>query len=97
MFTSGELPSFSWDRINRRKVEAHGVKLYEAEEVFEDPNAVYGHGNRKGRKIKNVKRYTVIGQTEGGRLLKVIFEVFDEIRVVTAYDAGKRDSSIYYR
>jgi len=99
MFTSGNFPDFIWDDINLEKLALHNVEPYEVEEAFTDPEAVPRRA-RKGRTSasRDLKRYTLVGRAFSGRLLKVPFEVLHEgVRPVTAFDAGKRDYTQYFR
>ncbi len=84
---------FEWDEINEAHiVNEHGVDAYEAEEaVRDDPNVVVFSAQNG--------RIGYIGRTDGRRLLVVILErkTPDLVRVITAYDAGARQRSIYRR
>jgi uncharacterized DUF497 family protein len=84
---------FEWDVINENHlIDGHGVDPYEAEEaVRDDPNAVTFPAQNG--------RIGYIGRTDGRRLLVVILEQTAPylVRVITAYDAGSRERSIYRR
>lgn len=95
MFFGRKEPFFIWDRVNRRKVEAHQVEPEEVEEVFEDPDR-YIRRSHSG--ATDHKRYFILGRTYSGRLLKVPFEVLEDgVRPVTAFNAGKRDYALYWK
>lgn len=99
VFTSGKPPNFVWDDTNVEKLAVHDIEPYEVEEVFTDSDR-YLRRARKGTASSSVdlKRYTVIGRTYSGRLLKIPFEILPEgVRPVTAFDAGKRDYAVYWR
>jgi uncharacterized DUF497 family protein len=92
-------PTFLWDEVNLRKVEAHDIDPEEVEEVFTDPDQdVRRTRTGEGQKSASLRRYQIIGRTDAGRLLKVPFEIIEgKVRPVTAYDAGKRDYQLYWK
>lgn len=84
---------FHWDQGNTRHVARHRIMPQEAEQVLgNDPLVVQFQARG------NEERLLVLGQTDAGRLLAVIYtERNDRIRVVTAYPMTKRLEKIYFR
>lgn len=88
------LMNLIWDRINLRKILAHRVEPEEVEEAFSDPRRY----SRRSGGTKEQRRYLVIGRTESGRYLRVVFEPLPEgNRVVTAFDASESDQRLYWK
>jgi hypothetical protein len=91
----GEPESFEWDEGNSNKnLSKHNVEDREAEEVFFDP----------GRRLYPDPKYSqgemrriVVGKTERGRLLFVVFAVRNQrVRVISARDLNKaREAGLY--
>lgn len=84
-------PGFEWDEQNRRHIARHRVTPEEAEEaVANDPlemDAQYTDGE---------ERFPLIGRTDSGRWLVVVtMQRNDKVRVVTAFEAGRRLVGIY--
>ena len=91
----GEPGSFEWDAGNSNKnLGEHNVEDREAEEVFFDPNRrLYpdpSHSQSETRRI-------IVGRTERGRLLFVVFTIRNQrVRVISARDLNKaRDADLY--
>jgi hypothetical protein len=84
---------FDWDRENTQHLRRHKVAPPEAEEVLQnDPLSV--QFQQRGME----DRLLVLGQTNKGRLLVVVYtERNDKVRVVTAYPMTKRLEEIYFR
>jgi uncharacterized protein len=81
---------FEWDDGNRDHIAEHGVRFWEAEEALEDRRRIRipAHSGRRG----------VVGRTEDGRLLAVLYEDYgDVVRVVTARDASATEQRSYRR
>jgi hypothetical protein len=86
-------PDFEWDEHNQQHIARHGVTPEEAEEaVANDPlemDAPYTDGE---------ERFPLIGRTNSGRWPVVVTMLRNrKVRVVTAFDAGKRLVGIYLR
>jgi uncharacterized DUF497 family protein len=83
---------FDWDTENTNHLKLHHVRRTEAEQVLRnDPIAVQyqEHGGEE--------RVLVLGQTNAGRLLALVYtERKTKIRVVTAYAMSKRLEVIYF-
>ena len=88
-------PDFDWDEdTNVGKVEAHRVTPTEAEEAILDPDALPA----RAYSTPTERRRGIIGMTDGGRILLVIFTIRNgAIRVITAYDAPERLKRRYRR
>jgi uncharacterized DUF497 family protein len=85
---------FEWDRGNLDEIEWHQVNDWECEECFFNDHKVY-RNKRQGRRYAT---YRLLGRTDGGKELTVIFYVRDRtridvegttalIRVITAWPA----------
>jgi uncharacterized DUF497 family protein len=62
---------FEWDRNNLPEIEAHNVETWECEECFFNDHQVY----RNKRKRRQYETYRLIGRTDAGQKLSVIFFV----------------------
>ena len=83
---------FDWDQRNTGHIRRHGVAPSEAEQVLVNDPLVLQFQQR-GRE----ERCLVLGQTNAGRLLAVVYTERDsKIRVVTAYPMPKRLEAIYF-
>lgn len=85
---------FDWDEGNEGHVARHGVEPYEVEEALLDPwrKPLSAH-NRGGE-----KRRGLIGATEAGRILFVIYALRGgKVRPITANDATKAQKRRYGR
>ncbi len=81
---------FEWDDANIEHIARHGVEPWEAEEAVTDPH--------RARKATRSGRRGVIGRTEDGRSLAVVYELRDRrIRVIMARDANAPERIIYRR
>ena len=83
------IDGFEWDEGNIEKnLLKHKVIPEEAEEAFSnDPRKVF-----KAR----YGRYHLYGQTDGGRMLFVVFELKETVaRVISARDMDKKERKIY--
>ncbi len=85
---------FDWDKGNRGKNwKKHKVTDLECEEIFfNEPLTI---GEDKSHSIVE-KRYSVLGKTDTGRLLCVIFTIRDDkIRVISVRPMNKRERRKY--
>ena len=87
---------FDWDDANAHKNwERHQVTPEEAEDVFFNEPLVVRSDVRHSRLEK---RYYVLGQTDAGRRLFVVFIVRRRlIRVISARDMNRNETEIYER
>ena len=88
---TGAVTQFVWDEHNREHVRDHGVEPDDAEDALRDPDAIGVEAENRGE-----RRWAVLGTTEHGRLLLVVFTRRDgSIRVITARPASARDARRY--
>jgi uncharacterized protein len=84
---------FDWDDGNLDHI-GHGVTPEEAEEAVLDPRRI-GTG---AYNAENEQRWAVIGATEDGRVLYVVFtRRAGRIRIITAWDASASERRRYRR
>ena len=85
---------FDWDEANEDHVARHNVTPEEAEEAFFDPSRV----RADVYSTETERRRGLLGRTEDGRLLYVIYTMrAAAIRVVTARDASDFHRRFYAR
>lgn len=85
---------FEWDENNIEHIARHNVIPEEVEEVFLDSKRV----GTSVRKVSQEKRWAMIGSTQYGRILFVVFTQREGmIRVVTARDATDKEKRTYRR
>lgn len=74
---------FDWDEANTAHIARHGVSRDDAEAVFYNaPREL------EGRTVNGEARQTIIGPTDAGSLLVVVWTIREgTVRVVTAYPA----------
>ena len=86
---------FDWDEGNLEHfINNHGVSPEEAEETVLDPRAI----GVDARNSANERRWAVIGATEDGRILYVVFTWRSgRIRIISAWDADRADRRRYRR
>ena len=85
---------FEWDKYNSEKIrEKHAVTSVECEQVFFNLPVIAGD-DEKHSETEN--RFYVLGQTDSGRLLFLIFAVRkDKLRVISARDMNKKERRVY--
>ncbi|MHB1628385.1 MAG: BrnT family toxin [Bacilli bacterium] len=84
-------PKFDWDADNEEHLSRHDVASYEAEEAMTDPERVGFDVHEKGKK-------GIVGHTEDGRLLFVVYVVRDGMyRVITARDLNDGERHAFRR
>jgi hypothetical protein len=85
---------FEWDQYNSEKIKAkHNVTAVECEQVFFNLPVIAGDDD-KHSEIEN--RFYVLGQTDAGRLLFLVFTVRKEkLRVISARDKNKKERRAY--
>lgn len=85
---------FTWDPAKAAaNLRRHGVAFEDAATVFRNPLAKVlpdpTHSEQEERSL-------IIGQSEGGRVLMVVFtETGDRIRIISARDASARERREY--
>jgi len=83
---------FDWDDGNERHVREHGVDPDECEEALLDPRRLALAARRPSAEQRGV----VLGATESGRILFVVFtKRGSAVRVVTARNANARQKRRY--
>ena len=85
---------FSWDPVKAAKnLAKHGISFDEARTVFRNPLAKVLPDPTRNR---DEDRAIMMGHSEGGRLLLVVFvERDDRIRIISAREASKRERREY--
>jgi hypothetical protein len=85
---------FEWDKHNFEKIrEKHAVTSAECEQVFFNLPVIAGD-DEKHSETEN--RFYVLGQTDSGRLLFLVFTVRkDKLRVISARDMNKKERRVY--
>ena len=84
---------FDWDEANADHVALHGVSVEEAEEAMLDRHRLSHPAHQTTE-----PRWAIVGATEAGRVLLVVFTHRRSlIRVVTARDAIARERRRYWR
>jgi hypothetical protein len=86
---------FQWDKGNIEKNwKKHGVQKNECEEVFFNLPLLIGDDIKHSKKEK---RYYILGQTDSGRELFIVFTLRNEkVRVISARDMSKKEKKTYY-
>jgi len=85
---------FTWDPTKAAaNLSKHGVSFKDASTVFRNPLAkVLTDPTHSGPELRSL----IIGHSEGGRLLMVVFtETDDGIRIISARDASARERREY--
>ncbi|MDP2672151.1 MAG: BrnT family toxin [Candidatus Daviesbacteria bacterium] len=85
---------FEWDWGNVSHLwERHQVRPFEAEDAMKDPYAVKGPDEPHSQEEV---RFTVIGKTQKGRVLFLVFTIrSNRIRVLHARDTKRKEAKIY--
>jgi uncharacterized DUF497 family protein len=83
---------FEWDEWNIAHIARHDVVPLEVNQAFFDRRSLHrSEGIRFGE-----RRFTMVGKTEDGRLLFVVYTIRrGAIRTVTAYTASQQDARVY--
>lgn len=85
---------FEWDDANIEHISRHGVEPWEAEEALLDAGRV----GMAAYNVRGETRWAVLGATEPGRILFVVFtRLSGRIRVVTGRDAEGKEKRRYRR
>jgi uncharacterized DUF497 family protein len=85
---------FEWDRRNSEKIKArHNVTPVECEQVFFNIPVVSGDDEKHPEK-ENC--FYVLGQTDSGRLLFLVFTVRrNRVRIISARDMNRKERRAY--
>lgn len=85
---------FDWDDANIGHVAQHDVRPEGAEQAIDDPYAL----SLPAYAVQGEARFGVLGATEDGRILAVIYTWRGPLRrVVTAFPATSRQQRFYER
>ena len=85
---------FDWDDANVDHIARHGISPEEAEEALLDRRRV----GSSAYNVPGERGSAVIGATDGGRILSVVFTRRHGVfRVVTALDANQSECRRYRR
>jgi uncharacterized DUF497 family protein len=86
---------FEWDEGNIKKNwERHRVSYIECEEVFFNRPLIVQENEAHS---KEEERYYVLGKTNDGRHLFVVFTIrHNKIRVITARDMSRKERRMYH-
>jgi uncharacterized protein len=89
-----ECTGFEWDKHNTEKIRIkHDVTPVECEQVFFNLPFIAGD-DEKHSETEN--RFYVLGQTDSGRLLFLVFTVRrNRLRVISARDMNKKERRVY--
>jgi uncharacterized protein len=96
VFDCDNLVGFDWDDGNKQKNwEKHQVDYRECEEVFFNKPLLIGDDTNHSFQEQ---RYYVLGRTDIGRTLFLVFTVRNnKIRVISARDQSKKERKAYER
>ena len=84
---------FEWDEANTSHIDVHRVEPQEAEDALLDPDRIPG----RVRRVPNERRWAIVGATETGRVLFVVYTRRDNrMRVVAARDADEDERHEYF-
>jgi uncharacterized protein len=85
---------FEWDKYNSDKIKTkHDVTSVECEQVFFNSPVIVGN-DEKHSETEN--RFYVLGQTDSGRLLFLVFTVRkNKLRLISARDMNKKERRVY--
>lgn len=85
---------FEWDKGNIDKsIKKHGVTNDEAEQIFINKPTVFLESERH---LTKEKRYIVLGKSEHGKLLSVIFTIRNiKVRIISARAMSKKERRLY--
>ena len=71
---------YDWDEANEEHISFHGLDPEEVEEAMEDPKRV----SFAAYNAPSERRYSIIGATYGGRILRVVYTIRgNRTRVIT--------------
>jgi uncharacterized protein len=85
---------FDWDEGNEGHVLDHGVDPAEVEEALLDPRGA----GADARNVAGERREALIGATESGRILHVVYTMRGEkVRPITARAADETEKGRYRR
>ncbi len=84
---------FDWDKGNIDKNKKHGVSNEEAEEVFTNQPLILLEDEKHS---SQEKRMMVLGVSDGGRRLSVVFTIRQQlIRIISARPMSRKERRFY--
>lgn len=85
---------FEWDAGNKAKsLQKHGILPQESEQVFRSSNFIILGDKRHSL---TEARQLIIGTTDIGRLLSIVFTIRDRrVRIISARPSSKKERKIY--
>ncbi|MDA8126107.1 MAG: BrnT family toxin [Deltaproteobacteria bacterium] len=85
---------FEWDKYNSGKIgDKHRVTPVECEQVFFNLPIITGSDDKH---LQTEARFYVLGQTNSGRRLFLVFTVReDKLRVISARDMNRKERKAY--
>jgi uncharacterized DUF497 family protein len=87
-------PQFEWDEHNISHIARHDVKPEEAEQTILNDPFEFGYDPD----VNGEERWTYVGETDHARILMVVITLRGEkIRVVTSFEAERRDRFAYLK
>lgn len=94
MFDFDTLVGFDWDEGNKQKNwEKHQVDYTECEEMFFNKSLLIGEDLKHS---SQEQRYYVLGQSDNGRTLFLVFTIREnKIRVISARDQSRKERKTY--
>lgn len=88
---SEEIEGFDWDAANVGHILRHAVTPFEVEEAVGGRQVTF-----PAKTINGEKRWKLLGKTESGRYLVVVFTIRRELfRTVTAYEMNSAERKKY--
>jgi uncharacterized protein len=83
---------FDWDEANVSHIAGHGIDPAEVEDALLDAMRI----GASARNIAGERRWAVLGSTDAGRVLYVVFTRREGlVRVITARDADRAQKRRY--
>jgi len=94
VFDLDNLVGFDWDEGSKQKNwEKHTVDYRECEEVFFNQPLLINEGMKHS---SQEQRYYVLGRTDTGRTLFLVFTLrSNKIRIISARDQSRKERKIY--
>lgn len=88
-----ESREFEWDKHNQRHLARHGIRRYEAEDVFSG-----NHVLLEDEMVGDEQRWIAVGPTRAGRILVIVFAVRNKaMHPIAGWAADKEASAMYFR
>jgi len=90
---------FEWDEYNEEHIAKRNVTPDEVEACFFNPYIWKRKKRSKARVIVREQRYYLYGQTDGGRYLFIVFELYEGgiVRPISARDMENGEKRYFQR